>query len=54
MTMPLTIRVKLSRQGNSLRMSVPKPVLDALGWNEGDYLDVGLNDGSMIVKKATE
>ena len=52
MRMPLTIKVKMSKMGNSMRMTIPKPVLDALGWNEGDLLDVGITNGSMIVKKA--
>lgn len=52
--MPLTLRVKLSKMGNSLRMTVPVPVLQALGWEEGDILEVGVTDNSMIVKKAEE
>ena len=54
MSMPLTLRVKLSKMGNSLRMTVPVPVLQALGWKDGDILEVGLTDSSMIVKKAEE
>ena len=51
MYMPLTIKVKLSKIGNSLRMTVPKPVIEELGWKEGDLLEVGITDDSMIVKK---
>jgi len=52
MYMPLTIKVKLSKIGNSLRMTVPKPVIEELGWKEGDLLEVGITDDSMIVRKA--
>jgi len=52
MQMPLTIKVKLAKMGNSLRMTVPKPVYEALGWQDGDQLEVGITDNMMIVKKA--
>lgn len=52
MKMPLTIEVKLTKIGNSLRITVPKDVLRALNWKEGDMLEIGLNDSVMIVKKA--
>ena len=51
MQMPLTIKVKLSKMGNSLRMTIPKPVLETLGWKEGDMLEIGITDSSMLVKK---
>ena len=49
--MPLTIPVKAVRIGNSLRMTIPKPVAEALGIAEGDTLDVGVDDGSMVVRR---
>lgn len=52
MKMPLTIEVKLTKIGNSLRITVPKDVLRALNWKEGDMLEIGLSDSVMIVKKA--
>jgi putative addiction module antidote len=54
MNMPLTIEVKLTKIGNSLRITVPKEVLKSLSWKAGDMLEVGLTDHSMIVKKATK
>jgi len=54
MNLPLTIEVKLTRIGNSLRITVPKDVLRALNWKEGDTLEVGLTDSTMTVKKASE
>jgi len=49
--MPLTIPVKVVKIGNSLRMTIPKPVVLALGIKAGDVLDVGLTNGSMMVKR---
>jgi len=43
--------VKVVRVGNSLRMTIPKEVTRALDIEEGDTLEVGLNDHSIIVKK---
>ena len=51
MNMPLTIRVKLNRVGNSLKMTVPVEILRALNWKEGDLLELGLTDHHMTVSK---
>jgi len=51
---PLTIRVKLAKMGNSLRMTVPKPVLETLGWKHGDTLEVGITDKAMMVKRTED
>ena len=51
MAVPLTIPVKVVKIGNSLRMTIPKPVADALNIKEGDTVEVGITDGEMIVKK---
>lgn len=35
-----------------LILPIPEPVLKALGWKEGDDVEVGLNqDGSLFLKK---
>ena len=52
MPVPLTIKVKIAKMGNSIRMTIPKPVLDALNWKDGDWVEVGIKEESMIVKKA--
>ena len=49
--MQLTIPVKVVKIGNSLRMTIPKPVATALGIQAGDVLEVGLDGGSMTVKR---
>ena len=50
--LPLTIKVKIAKMGNSVRMTIPKPVLEALEWNDGDMVEVGIEDSRMIVEKA--
>ena len=50
--MPLTIKVKLGKVGNSLRITIPKPVIETLKWKPGEVLEVGIIKDSMIVKKA--
>ena len=52
MNMPLTIEVKLTKIGNSLRLTVPKDVIRALNWKEGDALEIGLTNSTMTVRKA--
>ena len=39
--MPLTNPVKVMKIGNSLRMTIPKPVAQALDVNKGDTLKGG-------------
>jgi putative addiction module antidote len=50
--MSLTIPVKVVKIGNSLRMTIPKPVAQSLEIREGDLLDVGVSNGSIIAKRA--
>mgnify|MGYP003681925097 CR=1 FL=1 len=50
--MPLTIPIKVVKIGNSLRMTIPKPVAQVLNIREGDTLRVGITDNTMIVEKS--
>ena len=50
---PLTISVKVVKIGNSLRMTIPAPVVKALSIAAGDTLEVGIDDDKMIVEKAS-
>lgn len=45
------LKVKVTRIGNSLRMTIPKEVVEALEIKEGDLLGVTVTDGDMLVKK---
>ena len=45
---------RLVKIGASIKMTVPQPILKALDWKEGDIVNVGVSNGSMIVKKGTK
>ena len=49
--MPVPFKVKAVKIGNSIRMTIPKPVADYLNINEGDSLEVTVQDSEMVVKK---
>lgn len=51
--MPLTIRVKVAKMGNSLRMTIPVDVARTLDIKDGDFVEIGITDSQMIVKKAS-
>ncbi len=49
--MPVPFKMKAIKIGNSIRMTIPKPVADYLNINEGDILEVTVQDSEMVVKK---
>ena len=52
--MGITIRVKLNKNGNSMKMTVPVPVLWVLQWEKGDILELDVNESTLLVKKAPQ
>lgn len=50
--MPFTPKVKLVKIGNSLRMTIPVEVIEAMNIKEGDTLTVDVQGDSIVVKKA--
>jgi len=49
--MPIELKVKVTKIGNSLRMTIPQPVVEALGIKEGDILGVSVTDGELIARR---
>jgi antitoxin component of MazEF toxin-antitoxin module len=49
--MPFEPRVKLGKVGNSFKITIPMDMIEDLGWEEGDLLRIGLEDGRLIVHK---
>jgi len=47
------LKVKLKRTGNSLSVTIPAQIRKALGWKEGDELeiDVDTRAGVVVLKK---
>jgi antitoxin component of MazEF toxin-antitoxin module len=50
--MAITLKRKVVRTGNSLRVTVPKETCDILKLNEGDELEFSSSDGNVLVRKA--
>jgi AbrB family looped-hinge helix DNA binding protein len=51
--MPVIFKVKLGETGHSLRISVPKPVIDGFGWKKGDELELIVTDKEITLRKST-
>jgi putative addiction module antidote len=49
--MGIEFKMKLVKIGHSLRVTVPKEVVEALGLKEGDTLGVSLTDSEIRVRK---
>jgi AbrB family looped-hinge helix DNA binding protein len=43
--------MKLSKVGNSLRVTIPKPVVDGLGLKEGEMLVLSVSDSEIRIRK---
>lgn len=50
--MGISIRVKMNKNGNSMKMTIPVPVLWVLGWEKGDILELDVKKSTLLVKKA--
>jgi AbrB family looped-hinge helix DNA binding protein len=51
--LPARFLMKLGRIGNSLRVTIPKPAVDGLGWKEGDVLILSTGDDEIRIRKAS-
>ena len=50
--LPVQFRVKLTKIGNSLRITIPKPLVDGLGLRRGDMLILTVTDSQIKIGKA--
>ena len=50
--MPLLFRVKLGRAGNSVKLTIPKPILEGFGWEEGDEVEILVTDFDITLKRS--
>ncbi|MCP8309085.1 MAG: AbrB/MazE/SpoVT family DNA-binding domain-containing protein [archaeon] len=51
--MPVEFKMKLIKIGNSLRVTIPKEIIEAVNLKKGDVLSVSLsNDSKILIKKA--
>jgi AbrB family looped-hinge helix DNA binding protein len=49
--MPVVFRVLLGRTGNSLRITLPRPVVEGFNWEEGDEIVLYVTEGEVTIKK---
>ena len=52
MKVPVPFKVTAVKIGNSIRMTIPKQIVDYLKIERGDTLEVTVQDSEMVVKKA--
>lgn len=50
--MPVEFKISVVKVGNSLRMTIPKEIAQALDIDKGDIVLVSMTNGEMLVKKA--
>ncbi len=49
--MPIDLERKLSMVGNSLKISIPKEIVDVLKLKPGDVLKINTTDSKIIMEK---
>jgi len=49
--MPTVFRVKLGQTGNSLKITVPRPIVEGFGWAQGDEIELLVTDEGITLKK---
>ena len=52
--MPVVFRVILGRTGNSLRITLPRPIVEGFDWKEGDEIVLYVSEGEVTIRKAKE
>lgn len=52
--MPVVFRVILGKTGNSLRITLPKPIIEGFDWKEGDEIVLYVSEGEVTLRKAKE
>jgi AbrB family looped-hinge helix DNA binding protein len=50
--MPVIFRVKLGKTGNSLKITVPRPIVEGFGWNEGDEIVLITSEEEIVLRKS--
>jgi len=49
--LPVVFKVKLGRTGHSLKVTLPRPIIDGFGWKEGDEIVLLVSDNDIVLKK---
>jgi AbrB family looped-hinge helix DNA binding protein len=51
---PVVFRVILGRTGNSLRITLPRPIVEGFDWKEGDEIVLFVSEGEVTIRKAQD
>jgi AbrB family looped-hinge helix DNA binding protein len=49
---PIVFKVKLGRTGNSLKVTLPRPIIEGFGLKEGDEIVIVVTDKEITLKKS--
>jgi bifunctional DNA-binding transcriptional regulator/antitoxin component of YhaV-PrlF toxin-antitoxin module len=49
--LPVVFKVKLGKTGHSLKVTLPRPIIDGFGWKEGDEILLLVSDNDIVLKK---
>lgn len=52
--MPVVFRVVLGKTGNSLRITLPRPIVEGFAWEEGDEIVLYVSEGEVVIKKGRD
>ena len=52
--MPEVLRVLLGKTGNSLRITLPRPIVEGFDWDEGDVIILYVSEGEVVLKKGKD
>jgi putative addiction module antidote len=52
--LPIEFKMKLVKIGNSLRVTIPKEIIEALSLKEGDTLGVTLSNSEILIRKIAQ
>ena len=50
--MPVIFRVKLGKTGNSLRITVPRPIVEGFGWKERDEIVLYVTEQEITLRRS--
>ena len=50
--MPVIFRVKLGKTGNSLRITVPRPIVEGFGWKEKDEIVLYVTEQEITLRRS--
>jgi len=51
---PVIFRVILGKTGNSLRITLPRPIVEGFEWKEGDEIVLYVSEGEVTIRKAKD